>query len=82
MKIYRLIHQHGWGETRTIRDAKQTAVSMAKQLGTVIEIERYDSNTKTSEFLGYVYKPFMDERGLLHPARFDRVQGRSENLGF
>ena len=82
MKIYRLIHQNGWSETRTIRNAKQTAISMAKQLGTVIEIERYDTNTKTSEFLGYVYKPFKDERDILHPARFDRVQGRSENLGF
>ncbi len=82
MKIYRLIDKYGWNETRTIKDAKRTAVSMAKNIGTVIEIERYDTNTKTSEFLGYVYKPFMDEQGLLHPARFDRVQGRSENLGF
>ncbi len=82
MKIYRLINKNGWNETRTIKDAKQTAVSIAKQLGTVIKIERYDTNTKTSEFLGSVYQPFMDERGVLHPARFDRVQGRSENLGF
>ena len=82
MKIYRLIHQYGCGETRTIKDAKQTAVSMAKQLGTVIKIERYDTNTKTSEFLGCVYQPFKDERDVLHPARFERIQGRSENLGF
>lgn len=82
MKIYRLINRNGWNETRTIRDAKQTAVSIAKQLGTVIKIERYDTNTKTSEFLGSVYRPFMDERGKLHPARLERPNGKTENLGF
>lgn len=82
MKIYRLINLYGWNETRTIKDAKQTAVSMAKNLGTVIKIERYDSNTKISEFLGSVHQPFIDERGKLHPARLERPNGKTENLGF
>ena len=82
MKIYRLIDKYGWNETRTIKDAKRTAVSIAKNYGVTVRIERYNSDTKENEYLGTVHQPFIDDNGRLHPAKFNRVNGKTENLGF